>query len=68
MRILKSSFVSCIGLSICVVSVVAIFGHVADAHRLYNWTNDDIGMALPTAICFLAVGLSLFTIGRNGNQ
>lgn len=51
------------GLVILAISITALCGHLQSRPRLYNWGDAQfIGMALPTAVSFVGVGLSLWLV------
>lgn len=57
------------GIMLCVVAAIVLLGYKVNKTSLYTWHGDvtDVAvtaMAPPTAICFLAIGVSLFLIGR----
>lgn len=45
------------------ISMMAIVGHLQGKPTLYAWGSTNVGMGMPTAVCFLVTSWSLFTLG-----
>lgn len=56
-------FVHYISMLIVVIASLALLGQLARRPAMYSWTASGT-MALPTAICLLFTGISLFLISR----
>lgn len=51
------------GLVVTAISMAALCGHLQARPYLYNWGDTQfIGMALPTAVSFIGVGVSLWLV------
>lgn len=51
-----------LGLAINAVCVLAAVGYFFETYALYSW-GGEIGMAIPTIVCFLLTGIALIIIG-----
>lgn len=50
------------GVGVTIISVGALIGYALNIVGLFKWDGLETPMALPTAICFLLVGLSLIAM------
>jgi len=53
--------VQAIGFGVAITGSMALLGHIFDLPVLYSW-NAGTGMALPTALSFVALGIATFIL------
>lgn len=52
------------GVFLIATAIIVIFGYILGIPAVFTFPKDGIGMALPTAICFLISGISFILLAN----
>lgn len=66
-RIFLRIMLCSIGVAINGVCIIALIGYIVESYPLYAW-GGEIGMAIPTIICFLLTGVGFIIISLKWNH